>query len=202
MERPIYLDHNATTPMLPEVVEQEWKNYWQPSGGEALADDPRLQSLSGVPSPFVPDPNGVQPIPHAPPLRPWGASHGDVQLAGGMPAEIVPLEPTNPSAVWSPENGTEPTRLPPGGQSSTAAPPVPQENVQLTALLEKLTRLGVRDQELAQWGSGGELMRFSCNAPWANSTSFGRHFEAVAATPVAAVEQVAAEIEAWQRGQR
>jgi len=45
-------------------------------------------------------------------------------------------------------------------------------------------------------------VRFSCDAPWANSPSFSRHFEAVAASPEAAVEQVAAEIQAWQRGQR
>jgi hypothetical protein len=31
---------------------------------------------------------------------------------------------------------------------------------------------------------------------------FSRHFEAVAATPLSAVDQVAAEIDAWQRGQR
>jgi hypothetical protein len=79
---------------------------------------------------------------------------------------------------------------------------VPQENPQLTSLLEHLTTLGVRDQQLTPWGSGGDLMRFSCDAPWANSPSFSRHFEAVAATPEAAVEQVAAQIEAWQRGQR
>ena len=79
---------------------------------------------------------------------------------------------------------------------------VPAENTQLTAALEKLTQWGVRDQELKPWGSGGELMRFSCSAPWANSPSYTQHFEAVAATPLAAVEQVAFEIEAWQRGQR
>ena len=58
---------------------------------------------------------------------------------------------------------------------------------------------GIRISEVAPWGSGG-LVRFTCEAPWANSPSFSRHFEAVAATPEAAVEQVATDIAAWQRG--
>jgi hypothetical protein len=77
----------------------------------------------------------------------------------------------------------------------------PQQDTQLPALLEQLTKLGVRDQVLAPWGSRGELMRFSCNVPWANSPAYSRHFEAVAATPLAAVARVAAEIEAWRSGQ-
>jgi hypothetical protein len=181
-----------------EVVAQEWHNYWQPNGGEVLADDPRLPNLGTAPAPFVPEPNGMQPIPRAPELAPTGANQNTVQLAGGVPAEIVPLEPSN---AWPPGTAAEPTRLPPDANAKHA-PPVPQENTRLTALLEQLTSLGVRDQHLAPWGSGGELVRFSCDAPWANSPSFSRHFEAVAASPEAAVEQVAAEIQAWQRGQR
>jgi hypothetical protein len=118
-----------------------------------------------------------------------------VQLAGGVPAEIVPLEPSN---AWPPGTAPGPTRLPPDATAS-APPPVPQENPRLTALLEHLTSQGVRDQHLAPWGSGG-LVRFTCEAPWANSPSFSRHFEAVAATPEAAVGQVATDIAAWQRG--
>lgn len=179
-----------------EVVSQEWNNYWQPQPDEGLADDPRLPNLGTAPAPFLP-PDGSQPIPPAPQLAPSGGNLGTVQLAGGVPADIVPLEP---STAWPPGTAAGPTRLPPDA-TTTAAPPVPQENPRLTALLEHLTRIGVRDQRLTPWGSGG-LMRFTCQVPWANSPSFSRHFEAVAPTPEAAVEQVAAEIEAWQRGQR
>lgn len=178
-----------------EVVAQEWSDYWQPQAGGALADDPRLPNLSGAPAPFVP-PDGMQPIPTAPNLVPsaTGQLPGTVQLAGGVPAEVVP------SNAWPPGSAAEPTRLPPDA-TATAPTPVPQENPRLTALLEHLTSLGVRDQALAPWGSGG-LVRFTCEVPWANSPSFSRHFEAVAATPEAAVEQVATDIATWQRGAR
>lgn len=179
-----------------EVVSEEWGNYWQPRAGEALADDPRLPSLTSAPAPFVP-PAGTQPIPTAPQLAAAGAgsSPGSVQLAGGMTAELVP---SVPSHAWPAGTAPDPMRLPP---DATAPTPVPQENQRLTSLLEHLTSLGVRDQALAPWGSAG-LIRFTCEAPWASSPSFSRHFEAVAATPEAAVEQVAADIAAWQRGVR
>jgi len=181
-----------------EVVSQEWNDYWQPKSGEVLADDPRLPNLSGAPAPFVAPP-GIEPIPPAPQLAPADANQapGNVRLTGGVPAEIVPIAPSN---AWPPGTASQPTRLPP--DANFAAPtPVPPENPRLTALLEHLTSLGVRDQALTPWGSGG-LVRFTCEAPWANSPSFSRHFEAVAATPEAAVEQVATDIAAWRRGAR
>jgi hypothetical protein len=177
-----------------EVASQEWNKYWQPQAADGLADDPRLPGLGGAPAPFVP-PVVTEPMPHR---ALEGTNLGTVQLTGGLNAEIVPMQP---STAWPPGTAPAPTRLPPDVAASQA-PPVPQENPQLTSLLEHLTTLGVRDQQLTPWGSGGDLMRFSCDAPWANSPSFSRHFEAVAATPEAAVEQVAAQIEAWQRGQR
>ena len=101
---------------------------------------------------------------------------GAVQLAGGMPAEIVPVSPAGPSTAWPPSSTPEPTRLPPDNTS----PPEPTD-ARLSTLLDRLAQLGVRDQQLSAWGSRGELMRFSCNMPWANSPAYSRHFEAVAA---------------------
>lgn len=176
-----------------EVAQEEWSKYWQVKPGDALADDPRVPQVGGAPAPFSPQGTPMQPMPHAPGLIP-NTNAGTVQLAGGVPAEIVPVAPGGPSTPW-PTDAPEPMRLP--GDIH-----VPAENTQLTAALEKLTQWGVRDQELKPWGSGGELMRFSCSVPWANSPAYTQHFEAVAATPLAAVEQVAFEIEAWQRGQR
>jgi hypothetical protein len=178
------------------VAQEAWTNYWQKPASNPLANDPRVPPTASVPAPFLPTGTPMQPIPH-------GSQHSippgvaTVQLAGGVPAEIVPLAPSGPSTPWPPGTPPEPTRLP----ADTTAPPQ-QQDTRLPAMLERLTKLGVRDQELAAWGSGGELMRFSCNVPWANSPAYSRHFEAVAATPLAAVEQVSAEIAAWQSGQR
>ena len=180
-----------------EEASQAWTEYWQKPAASPLADDPRLPHVGGAPAPFVPQGAPIEPMPLGPHHAAEPTGVGTVQLAGGMPAEIVPLSPSAPSTAWPPSSTPEPTRLPPDGVLSA-----PQQDARLPAMLEHLQQLGVRDQELAPWGSRGELMRFSCSVPWANSPSYSRHFEAVAATPLSAVEQVAAEIEAWRNGQR
>lgn len=185
-----------------EVTSQTWNEYWQKPVDTPLADDPRLPRLGGAPAPFVPPGGPMEPMPHGSTgaLQPFSngtMSNGKVQLAGGMPAEIVPVPSPGPSSAWPPTSPPEPTRLPPDDSLATQ----PTE-AKLTATLERLTQLGVRDSELSAWGSGGNLMRFSCNMPWANSPAYSRHFEAVAATSLEAVQQVAAEIEAWRSGQR
>ena len=181
-----------------EVAQEAWTNYWQQPSGDGLADDPRLPHVGGAPAPFVPSGSAIQPMPHDPNQTPM-AGDSTVQLAGGIPAEIVPVAPSGPSTPWPPGAAPEPTRLP---ADPTAATNETQLASQLATLLEQLVQWGVRDQELAPWGSRGELVRFRCNVPWANSPAYSRHFEAVAATPLAAVEQVTAEIEAWRSGQR
>jgi hypothetical protein len=184
-----------------EVTSDAWTDYWQKPPEASLADDPRVPPSGTAPAPFVPLGAPVEPIPHGPNHTTGPAGPGGVQLAGGMPAEIVPVSPAGttagPSTAWPPSSPPEPTRLPPDNTAS-AAP----TDARLAATLERLAQLGMRDQEISSWGNRGELMRFSCNIPWANSPAYSRHFEAVATTPLAAVEQVAAEIEAWQRGQR
>jgi hypothetical protein len=179
-----------------EVSSQAWTEYWQKPADGALADDPRVPTVGAVPAPFDPQGTLIEPMPHSPNYAADPRGTGAVQLAGGMPAEIVPVSPAGPSTAWPPQ----PTRLPPNDQAPMA--PTAPADARLSTLLERLAQLGVRDQELSSWGSRGELMRFSCNMPWANSPAYSRHFEAVASTPVAAVEQVAAEIAAWQNGQR
>jgi hypothetical protein len=179
------------------VVQEAWTNYWQPPPTSAVANDPRAPLTQSAPAPFLAAGTPMEPMPHGTPqLAPAGPA--TVQLAGGVPAEIAPVFPANPSTAWPPSAVPEPTRLP----ADTAAPPSPQADPRLPVLLERLASLGVRDQELTSWGSRGELMRFSCNVPWANSPAYSRHFEAVAANPLSAVEQVAAEIDAWRNGQR
>jgi hypothetical protein len=177
-----------------DVAQEEWTKYWQASPNDALANDPRVPQVGNAPAPFEPQGTPMAPMPHAPQLVPTDQA-GSVQLAGGIPTDGSPQAVGNPSTPWPPAPPAEPMRLP--GDIH-----VPAEDPQLTAALEKLTQWGVRDQELRPWGSTGDLMRFSCSMPWGNSAAYSRHFEAVAATPIAAVEQVAFEIEAWQRGER
>jgi hypothetical protein len=68
-------------------------------------------------------------------------------------------------------------------------------------LLARLEQLGAVDPQLAAWGSSGNLYRFCCRAALAGSPSYARHFEAVAAEPLAAVEQVVSKVETWRTEQ-
>jgi hypothetical protein len=174
-----------------EVTQQAWTDYWQKSNiDSSLANDPRLPRTDTPPAPFVPAGAPIEPMSH-PSAQAGATSLGSVQLAGGVPAEVVPANP--PSSPW-PTKTAESALVP-------IQTPAPTEDPRLPGMLERLTQLGARDQQLTAWGSRGELVRFSCSVPWANSPAYSRHFEAVAATGVAAVEQVAAEIAAWRGSQ-
>jgi hypothetical protein len=179
-----------------ELAQQAWVDYWQSSdSSSALADDPQLPPSAGPPAPFVPSGDSMQPMPVVPGLRSatTAPSVGPVQFAGGVSGELVPATasppPPSPSSPW------------PGGNVAQPVSPSNQDP-RLAAILERLTQSGVRDQQLAPWGSGGRLVRFSCSVPWSKSPGYSRHFEAVAATPTAAVEQVAADIDGWRSGQQ
>ena len=169
-----------------EISQEAWVDYWQGQN-----NGPKL---AGEPAPFVPPPV-VAPIPAGQPgVSGSGTSTqamGPVQLAGGAPP-LMAAERVNEDLA------PRPTRLPPAAGATLTPMEAPPQDDRLQKTLERLSAWGVGDQELGPWGSEGRLCRFSCSAPWANTSSLTRHFEAVAATPVAAVEQVAAEIAVWR----
>ena len=99
-----------------------------------------------------------------------------------------------------------PKLLPESGASPAAAiqlpPATPESGDRLPTLMSRLQQLGAADTNLAAWGNGGNLFRFTCRAPLANAPTMTQHFESVAAEPALAVEQVIAKVEAWQVAQR
>jgi hypothetical protein len=79
---------------------------------------------------------------------------------------------------------------------------LPTDSDRMSVLQGRLKQLGVVDSKLAQWGSGGQLYRFSCRANLANAANLERHFESVAAEPVTAVEEVLAKVESWRTAEQ
>ena len=69
---------------------------------------------------------------------------------------------------------------------------------QIEPLLERLRTLGVVEYTLEKWGSAGQLYRFQCKMPLAQSNQITQQFEAVAPDPLASVEQVVGEVSSWQ----
>jgi hypothetical protein len=68
----------------------------------------------------------------------------------------------------------------------------------LTMLLTRLKELGGVEPALEPWGSSGMLFRFHCRAALAGNPQITRHFEAVAAEQLVAVENVVAKIQSWR----
>jgi hypothetical protein len=68
----------------------------------------------------------------------------------------------------------------------------------LTMLLTRLAELGGTDPALEPWGNSGNLYRFRCRATLTDSPQVTRHFEAVAAEQLVAVENVVAKIQSWR----
>jgi hypothetical protein len=170
-----------------QVAQEAWAEYWQSQdANSSLADNPRLPGAG--PAPFLPPGDALQPIHAAPGTATHPAVTGPVQLASGERPPAAPALSTAPSTA-----SAVPALMPMGA---------PTQGDPAAKVLDELTQLGVRDQQLEAWGTSGQLYRFSCSAPWAQSPSVSRHFEAVADTPLAAVQQVAAEIHAWRGGQK
>ena len=169
-----------------QVAQETWSDYWQqPSAVTPLAGDT-------PPSPFEPPSVEPPPISTAPSL----AMGGPVQLAGG----VQPFAPGGWGGAPSAETGSPGAVVAPALVPMEA--PLRPTGDRVGEVVAQLEALGIRDHELRQWGSAGELHRFSGSAPLANSPSFRRHFEAVAETPEAAVERVAADIDAWYRARK
>jgi hypothetical protein len=68
----------------------------------------------------------------------------------------------------------------------------------LTMLLTRLAELGGIEPALEPWGTSGNLYRFRCRATLADTPQITRHFEAVAAEQLVAVENVVAKVQSWR----
>jgi len=73
---------------------------------------------------------------------------------------------------------------------------------QAEPLLAQLRTLGVAEYTLEKWGINGQLYRFCCAMPLAQSAEHTRQFEAVAGDPLASIEQVVGEVATWQVARR
>jgi len=69
---------------------------------------------------------------------------------------------------------------------------------QVEPLLGRLRELGVSQYSLEKWGNAGQMYRFCCAMPLAQSDEATRQFEAVSKNPQASIEQVVAEVALWQ----
>jgi len=69
---------------------------------------------------------------------------------------------------------------------------------QVEPLLGQLRGLGVLEYHLEKWGNAGQMYRFRCAMPLAQSDEVTRQFEAVADNPKASIEQVVREVSHWQ----
>jgi len=70
--------------------------------------------------------------------------------------------------------------------------------VQVEPLLAKLRELGVSQYRLEKWGNTGQMYRFCCAMPLAQSDEVTRQFEAVSDSPETSIEQVVGEVSVWQ----
>jgi len=167
-------------------VADELMNEYRQGGTAPLADpnDPRIQPVppiaAAAPQPPVSSP---QPI-----LLATAESRGQEFAQPAVAAE--PAAPPEP-----------PTRLIPVTLEQPPSEPPTGVDARVESAAARLAQLGVRDYRVEPWGGEGRWYRCSCDAPWTHAPHYSRHFEAVAAEAASAVEQVAAEVDAWHRSQ-
>jgi hypothetical protein len=170
-----------------EVSHELIEKYRQ--GGAATpvdAHDPRIAAVPALAATMPPAP--VRP---PQPVQLAAAESSTPEFA----QQAIVLEPV---ASTPPE---PPTRLIPVAPQQPASDQPSGGDARLEAAAAQLAQFGVHDYQVMPWGSDGRWYRCSCDAAWIGGAQFSRHFEAVAADPASAAEQVAAEIDAWRRTQ-
>lgn len=119
-----------------------------------------------------------------------------------VPLDAFPVPPPTPS-TWGTATASSGTTVQPAAWPApvevdmTASPP-PANTDRLAELLGQLEQLGGRDTKLTPWGTAGQVYRFCCRASWTESPQITRHFESVATDPLAAVEDVVAQVKSWR----
>lgn len=84
--------------------------------------------------------------------------------------------------------------------ASTLAPKPINPMAELEPLLSRLRECQVVGYSLQRWGVSGEYYRFSCDMPLTSEHQMTEHFEAIAESPIAAVNQVVRDVAAWEAG--
>jgi hypothetical protein len=120
----------------------------------------------------------------------------DPRLAAAPPASVIAASVVESAPLFSGPSGHE-EAVAPITESSPAG-----GVDRLPALYSQLKELGAFDPQMTAWGSSGQMYRFQCRAALGDTPAFARHFEAVAAEPLAAVQRVVANVEAWRATQR
>ena len=165
-----------------ELAHESWNGSDQAESNGSLAADPQGLAASFAPAADRPAfASGTADAPHA-----------DL---GAAPAFAAPVAP----AVFADSTAAEEPAL---AASDKMAASEGIEGDRMAALLAHLEQLGGVEPQLVAWGSSGRLYRFSCRAALADSPSFSRHFESVAAEPLVAVEEVVAQVEGWRTARR
>ena len=126
-----------------------------------------------------------------------------------LPWEATPADPPHSSLAVAPEHivGRPPNRPAtdrPTDSRSSQPVPIPStigQNARLAEIQRRLRELGTTYYLLEKWGSEGQLYRFHCRVAIGEKTDANRHFEAVDADAIAAIERVLTQVEAWQAAQ-
>lgn len=130
----------------------------------------------------------------------WQQPYDDLQAEKSAPryAQAPPAyAPTAPQTVAAPV--VQPAAITPGETAQPTHLPEPSLDQQLAPLLGQLQQLGPSGYSLHAWGNEGQYYRFCCEMPVAGESGFAQHFEAVAESPGASIQQVTAEIAQWKR---
>ncbi len=166
-----------------DMAQAAWKNYQSPA-----QENPPAAAAPTNALPFAQTANDTAIVP--PPLA--------TQLQTLTPNPSIESAPVGlaPAITPAPMTDTTPSvTVPPASDTNTS-----EDRVR--TLITRLEQLGGSNSKVAAWGSTGRLFRCTCQAPVASSASVMQHFEAVAAEPVLAIEQVVAKVEASRSAQR
>jgi hypothetical protein len=154
-----------------------------PVGNPAQVDSAVLPAAFNTPMPMAGGPVS------APPVRTSAPTTGTHSEA------VAPATGFNLPQPAAPVVATE-TPMAAASQPPLSAA-VPERFV---ALQQRLRELGATYFLLESWGAQGQLYRFYCKIAIGGNTNYTRYFEATDSEPLAAMNKVVQQIEAWRAG--
>ncbi len=110
------------------------------------------------------------------------------------PPETSPISAPHFDPAVTPAVAIKPVEVP--------QPVAPTLEAKLSPLLQQLRELGATEYALEKWGNEGQLYRFRCAMPLKQSDQLTQHFEATQAQAAESIQQVLAEVSAWQTARR
>ncbi len=214
---PLLCLYGNRLPDLAQTVMEAYKSHTHvnsPANSQAAEGDAPLfarSTQSGAPAPLTDRGLLARPLDQRSGARSQAASqatfndpvdgHRPSGLNGHGLSAMTPISPSPPNGTSDPQASAQSPDAA-GGASTDQSHSADGCTVQFRRMEQRLRDLGATYYLLETWGTNGDRYRFFCKMSLAGNADYNRNriFQATAADPMQAMQDVLAQVEQWRSG--